>query len=136
MMDVIEHISDPVSCIQKAFSNLKPGGALILYTPNHSSPIVKLARLLFLIGFEKPIQQIFANNHISFFSPRSVKTMLKNKLNVTNMCVENRIYDPRRPHVRSSLTSQLLMTIFDILGKLTFVSTSRFSIYIERPNAY
>lgn len=44
MIQVIEHISDPAVAIQKMKSLIKPGGALLLVTPDFNSPLRMVLR--------------------------------------------------------------------------------------------
>ena len=44
MLDVIEHVTEPLKLLATARRLLKPGGRLVVYTPNHRGAIVVLAR--------------------------------------------------------------------------------------------
>jgi predicted SAM-dependent methyltransferase len=69
MWHSLEHFTDPRHIIEKAKALLKPGGALMLGLPNHSS----LDRRFFedcWNGYEIPL-------HLYHFSPKSIETMLR-----------------------------------------------------------
>jgi SAM-dependent methyltransferase len=58
---VIEHLSDPAGDFEKAFSKLKPGGLMILETPNINSLSFKI--------FKRKWQPLHIPEHLNFFSP-------------------------------------------------------------------
>lgn len=70
MLDLIEHLPDPVGALAQSAELLAPGGRLVLYTPNHSSVIVRVADLVYratrgrLAG---PVAEIFDCTHVVFF---------------------------------------------------------------------
>lgn len=62
--DVIEHIWDPVETYRRLFKFLKPGGALLLSTPNIGAPFAKLTGRYW--PFMTPPE------HLGFFSHKSM----------------------------------------------------------------
>ena len=60
MLDVIEHVTEPLKLLATARRLLKPGGRLVVYTPNHRSAIVLLARFLDKLGIGFAVKEIFA----------------------------------------------------------------------------
>lgn len=77
MMDILEHLPDPLLVLRAVHRALKPGGELVVYTPNHRAATVVLARLLHAVGIRYPVQQIFGRNHICFFDDRSLPLALQ-----------------------------------------------------------
>jgi SAM-dependent methyltransferase len=69
MSHVIEHLPDPVRTLQECARILKPGGRLILWTPNTSSLGHRLLKRHWL-GLESP-------RHLYLFSPPSMRTLLE-----------------------------------------------------------
>ncbi|HMJ16338.1 MAG TPA: class I SAM-dependent methyltransferase [Polyangiaceae bacterium] len=68
MLDVIEHMRDPLACVQRAYELLAPGGHLVIETGDHASPWARLLgeRWYFL----DPPQHLF------YFSRRGLDWML------------------------------------------------------------
>jgi 2-polyprenyl-3-methyl-5-hydroxy-6-metoxy-1,4-benzoquinol methylase len=62
--DVIEHVPDPVETICIALKLLKPGGTLMIVTPNFKSRIAKFLQI-------KPLE------HILYFDKKSLEYLLK-----------------------------------------------------------
>jgi SAM-dependent methyltransferase len=78
MMDLIEHLTAPLDVLNSLKNNLTDDGIIIIYTPNHSSLIVTLFKMLYLLGYKKPAALTFASNHISFFDVNSIKVAALN----------------------------------------------------------
>jgi 2-polyprenyl-3-methyl-5-hydroxy-6-metoxy-1,4-benzoquinol methylase len=74
--DVIEHLKDPESALKKAYDLLKPGGKVLISTPNiaHIS-----TRLELLQGnFEYEPMGILDNTHLKYFTLRSLTEIAQN----------------------------------------------------------
>lgn len=71
MYHVIEHISDPRNCLQLLHQKLKPGGEVILGTPNAGSAVGKL--------FGKFWYNLDIPRHLFVFSPPTLSTLAKNE---------------------------------------------------------
>lgn len=71
--DLIEHLDNPGRFLDSCFSNLKPGGALILTTNNPYGLGVTLRNLLSLSD-----KGIIAD-HAAFFSPKNLKELLNRR---------------------------------------------------------
>ena len=69
MSHFIEHLPDPVRTLQECARILKPGGRLILWTPNTSSLGHRLLKQHWR-GLEPP-------RHLHLFSPPSMRTLLE-----------------------------------------------------------
>ena len=76
LMDLIEHLEDPLSDLKKIKNVLSEDGELIVYTPNHDSLVVKIAHFLHKIGIKGPIENIFACSHTFFFTTKTLKSTL------------------------------------------------------------
>ena len=77
MLDVIEHVTEPLKLLATARRLLKPGGRLVVYTPNHRGAIVVLARVLNKFGIGFAVEEIFGGNHVCFFDDRSLSVALR-----------------------------------------------------------
>lgn len=69
MWDVIEHIWDPRSVLRRLVSHLRPGGSLILSTPDVGALTARLMRSRW--AFMTPPE------HLGFFSPPSLRFLLE-----------------------------------------------------------
>jgi len=117
MMDIIEHLPNPLSVLISINSLIAPGGELIVYTPNHKSPIVRMASLLHTMGIKAPLRNIFETNHVSFFDYTTLPEILKRAgFSVKEMIVKP--YDPFRPGGPISLISLLAVSSIEYLGCL------------------
>ena len=68
MLDVIEHLTSPVKGLQKAYRSLKPGGLLVVETPNYESAPSKV------LGVEWGL--IAPEHHLFYFTPETLKRAL------------------------------------------------------------
>lgn len=67
MIDFIEHVRDPSAILDKAFRLLKPGGQLVLLTPNAASLSRRVMGLRWLH---------YKIEHLYYFSPKSLSRCL------------------------------------------------------------
>jgi 2-polyprenyl-3-methyl-5-hydroxy-6-metoxy-1,4-benzoquinol methylase len=65
---VVEHLVDPVSEIEKIRRMLKPGGLLVIEVPNIDTAMTRL------LG---PRHRHFVEDHVSFFSTKTLSQLLK-----------------------------------------------------------
>lgn len=75
LLDVIEHVPDPVGLLRLAARQLAPDGVLLVYTPNHSSLIARVAAAAHrLTGgrVDGPARGIYDCDHIVFFDPATL----------------------------------------------------------------
>lgn len=79
MWDVIEHLARPSIALAEIHRVLTPKGVLIIGTPNRSSILHSLARLLYrfpIPAFQKPARRVFSA-HPLYFSLGSLTFLLK-----------------------------------------------------------
>ena len=69
MWDVIEHVAEPLTEVQKAHQLLKPGGWLVIHTMDVHSPVARL------MGSRWPW---LMDMHLHYFSQQSMAYMLEN----------------------------------------------------------
>ena len=80
MLDLIEHLTDPLAALRHSYEMLKPGGYLLVYTPNHKGLTVRVADLAYRAtrgSIAGPVIEIFDCLHIVFFDPDSLRFALE-----------------------------------------------------------
>jgi 2-polyprenyl-3-methyl-5-hydroxy-6-metoxy-1,4-benzoquinol methylase len=79
-LDLIEHVQDPIAMLEKYRNTLKADGHLVVFTPNHASLIVKVARLIHLASMgavKGPCDEIFDCLHVTFFDTDRLRDALE-----------------------------------------------------------
>jgi 2-polyprenyl-3-methyl-5-hydroxy-6-metoxy-1,4-benzoquinol methylase len=98
ILDLIEHLPDPVAALDRCRALLEPGGCVALYTPNHGGLIVRVARACYRVSpkrFGRPVAEIFDCSHVVFFDKRSLKAAVTRAgLEVVHTALLK--YDPSR----------------------------------------
>ena len=79
--EVIEHITDSVSAIREMYRLLKPGGILILSTPQKWSPLELTAKIAFMPGIINLVRLIYnepilETGHINLMTAKQVTRQL------------------------------------------------------------
>lgn len=80
--EVIEHIADSVSAIKEMYRLLKPGGILILSTPQKWSPLELVAKIAFMPGIISLVRLIYnepilETGHINLMTAKQVTHQLQ-----------------------------------------------------------
>ncbi|HZR26909.1 MAG TPA: methyltransferase domain-containing protein [Vicinamibacterales bacterium] len=116
MMDVIEHVPGPRRLLAVAHRLLKPGGRLVVYTPNHRGAVVTLAKACHAIGATVGVREIFGGNHVCFFDDHSLpRALAAQSFEVERLQLSP--YDPRRPGGPVSRVSLAAITLVETLGR-------------------
>lgn len=115
MMDLIEHVFDPLALLTTVHKLLKPNGELVVYTPNHRAAVVLVARALNFIKLDFAVKEIFGSNHLTFFDDRTLKAML-NKAGFSIRAMKLSPYNPSRPGQPISPVSLAAVTAIERLG--------------------
>jgi 2-polyprenyl-3-methyl-5-hydroxy-6-metoxy-1,4-benzoquinol methylase len=115
MMDVIEHVPEPRGLLAAAHRALTVGGRLVVYTPNHRSAVVLLARALQAVGAPFAVREIFGGNHVCFFDDRSLLLALRGA-GFSVDAVRLFSYDPSRPGAPVSRATLAAVTAVEWLG--------------------
>jgi len=116
MMDIIEHVPDPMRILRAVHRALKPGGELVVYTPNHRATVVILAKLLDRMGVHYPVEEIFGRNHICFFDDRSLPLALS-RAGFAVDSLKQSPYDPARPGQEISALNLAAVAFVEWLGR-------------------
>jgi 2-polyprenyl-3-methyl-5-hydroxy-6-metoxy-1,4-benzoquinol methylase len=107
MLDLIEHLADPVSVLRRCYELLKAGGSLVVYTPNHNSLIVWIADLLYRLSRGRmtgPVTEIFDCTHVVFFDAQTLRLALaKAGFTVTKSILFK--YDPSRSEQATGISA-------------------------------
>ena len=82
MWDVLEHIWDPAPTCNKLLEMLEPGGKLYISTPNINTVIAGLLKKRW--AFMTPPE------HLSFFSPKSIRYLFEKKLKARVIYIHSR----------------------------------------------
>ena len=80
MIDLVEHVPAPLELLDTAWQLLRPGGLLVVYTPNHRSLIAQLSLALYRLTGERiraPAYTVFGTNHVCFFDHRTLPIALQ-----------------------------------------------------------
>jgi len=117
MMDIIEHLVDPIAVLQSLRQRLKPTGELVLYTPDHSSMIVSVASWLYAIGKTSAIDNIFACSHTCFFTSDTLR-MTVEKAGFEVIDVRTLPYDTSRTGQPVSTASKWIINAIEGTGKI------------------
>lgn len=116
MMDIIEHLPDPMRVLRLAHRALKGGGEVVVYTPNHRGAVVVLAKLLYALGVRYPVQEIFGRNHVCFFDDRTL-TLALSRVGFSPLTEQLFPYDPSRPGQYVSPLNLAAVTAVERLGR-------------------
>ena len=116
MMDFIEHVPDPLRILAAAHRALRPGGELVVYTPNHRGAVVLLARLLHALGVRHPAEEFFGRNHVAFFDDRSLPWALR-AAGFELLELRQIAYDPSRPGQEVSRLALAATAAIEQLGR-------------------
>lgn len=70
--EIIEHLVNPDNLVSEAFRILRPGGKLIISTPNSAFWVYRIAGVL-----GKTVSELQHLKHIQFFSQKSLRRMIR-----------------------------------------------------------
>lgn len=113
MLDLIEHLQDPIVALKQCRCLLKPGGRLILYTPNHSGLIVRIAQAGYRLSgtrWSGPVAEIFDCTHVTFFDARTLGLAVEKAGFETVRTILSR-YDPSRTQQAKGIQASALKVI-------------------------
>jgi SAM-dependent methyltransferase len=80
MLDLIEHLPDPLAALRRAREMLNPGGHIVLYTPNHRGVLCRTAHAAYRLSgglFRRPVVEIFDCLHVVFFDVPTLDLALR-----------------------------------------------------------
>lgn len=119
VLDVIEHLVDPVALLGRCRDLLNPGGTVVIYTPNHDGIITRLAMLLHRRAPNRlgvPAREIFDGPHVVFFDEPTLRlAMARVGFAVTRL--HTRAYAPERSGQAPGLLGAIVRGL-DLIGPL------------------
>jgi 2-polyprenyl-3-methyl-5-hydroxy-6-metoxy-1,4-benzoquinol methylase len=133
MMDIIEHLENPLGVMKTLKKLLNERGEVIVYTPNHDSLIVKISNMFYKLGVKSPIENIFACTHTCFFTTKTLKmTLEKAGYKITETRHFN--YDISRPGQKVSFIAKLGINMIEKTGSLMGFNGFRVVMYAQPIN--
>ena len=121
MLDLIEHLPDPLAALRRSHELLQPGGFLVVYTPNHAGITTRVADLAYRISggaIAGPVNEIFDCLHVVFFDVKSLRSALERSgFHVAKLRLSP--YDPER-NDQAQGASALVVRVLEAMGPLLF----------------
>ena len=113
LWDFIEHVPNPKELLQKAKAFLKPGGVLLVATPNHTSLINFWAGLFYRLTFgwvQAPLRMLFVPEHILYFDSKTLQRALEeNGFEVAKIVKTGTDIDRYQTHWLFNFTAKALL---------------------------
>ncbi len=119
MWDVIEHVVDPDGTIAEVYRVLKPGGLILILTPNQSSLINDIAYFLYKLSRKLSFlaAKIYDPRvHLYYFSKRALRYLL-NSHNFDVVDTTKQSLTPDRAHGSSKIV-QYAASLVDLVGSI------------------
>jgi SAM-dependent methyltransferase len=138
-MNTIEHVADVHAFVQRIKSLTRPGGLVIIQTPNDASLLYLTARIARRLGVALPFNRIYDRHHLHHFTPASFARLLESEgLQRVSAIMHNVPIAAIDIPVSSPAAEKILRMGVQILfglGALTGKTYSQTAIY-RRPAAY
>ncbi|MBN1550066.1 class I SAM-dependent methyltransferase [bacterium] len=131
MIDILEHLPNPVSVMKRLRGYLKANGHLVVYTPNHRSLLVKIADILWNWGIRKPVTDIFGSLHVAFYTPETLQKLLVSSGFLT-VHWQVMPYDTRRPGQPVSPVQLAAIRLIETLGMKLQHNGFRMTVYAKK----
>lgn len=80
MWDLLEHLPDPLQGLETARRLLKPGGLLLVNTPNENSLLRRVARLLYRGSggsIKAPVNRLYHRYHLYYFAAQTLGVLFR-----------------------------------------------------------
>ena len=124
--DIIEHVLDPVFCIEKAKSLLKPGGIVMFCTPNEDSLLAGIGWALYKFTgsyYSYPALALHPVYHTYFFSKKGFREiLLERDLNVISSYSQEAFFE------HSPLASQVQKKAIALIENIGSVFDSAYEL--------
>jgi len=131
LWDIIEHVIDPVACIAKAASLLRPGGIVLFCTPDEDSLLARTGWALYKLTagrYRYPALALHPAAHTYFFSRTGFRRMLERQgLTVLRSYSQEAYFD------HSPLASRAQKLAIALIERLASVRDARYeSVFLAR----
>ena len=135
MLDLIEHLPDPLAALRRSYELLKPGGYVVVYTPNHGGITARVADLAYRAtrgSLAGPVIEIFDCLHVVFFDVGTLRSALeRGGFSVARLVLSP--YDPSR-NDQATGVSAMAVRMLEALGSVWF-GQFRMLMFGRKPEA-
>jgi 2-polyprenyl-3-methyl-5-hydroxy-6-metoxy-1,4-benzoquinol methylase len=76
LLDVLEHLNDPIQVLSECANNLNQGGYIFIHTPHHRGLSTRYKKFLHKIGLKNDYKHFGFPEHLYAFDKKSLKAML------------------------------------------------------------
>jgi 2-polyprenyl-3-methyl-5-hydroxy-6-metoxy-1,4-benzoquinol methylase len=121
MLDLIEHLPDPLTALRRCYELLEPGGYVVVYTPNHGGLTARVADLAHRASgglVAGPAIEIFDCLHVVFFDVKTLRAALE-RSGFSVARVAQSPYDPSR-NDQATGASAFVVRMLETLGSMWF----------------
>jgi 2-polyprenyl-3-methyl-5-hydroxy-6-metoxy-1,4-benzoquinol methylase len=135
MLDLIEHVPDPLAALRRSHDLLKPGGHLVVYTPNHGGITARVADLAYRASggsIAGPVIEIFDCLHVVFFDVNSLRSAFEQS-GFRMVKLFQSPYDPAR-NDQATGASAVVVRMLEALGSVCF-GQFRMLMFGQKPAA-
>ncbi len=125
MWDVIEHVIDPVEVISRIKNLLVAGGIALFCTPDESSFLAKVGKVLYNMNISSPALALHPTNHTYFFSRKGFEYIIKDlDMQVHKMYSQNAFFE------HSEMASRIQKVGISMIEKVSGIADARYEMVI------
>ena len=140
MWDLLEHLSDPIAALRKAFNLVRPGGILVVEAPARDSLVHWVAKVVYRASLGQvttPLHLIYGVHHLQYFSTRALGAAVRHAgFDVVEVHQGTTDLQSQSPTQQYSLLGSLkycFIKIFFTLGQILGKSNKRIVTAIRHP---
>lgn len=121
MWDFIEHVTNPIELIRRSYELLKPGGLILISTPNMGSFLTDVCGIIYSVNsgkVTKQIEKVYDIFHLSYFSDVTLRKVFEqNGLSVIYTKLSNPYLGRYRLGILNRLALSTIFLIANVIGK-------------------